>query len=217
VSDVISQGHGRVQSITLVSWDEHADDIVSSSIDEHLAEDAHRHPPQLGLLKLTAGQLIKNGNQSVELRADVVINEVTAGLGGLQHLTKHQPVLPPRAAKAEHPLEHISNETTKPVASWRAHRPGRERHLGDQLLMGLPDGLVVEPLLVAKVVVDRGDVHTSRQTDMANGGGLKASLGKLLSGRRENPLPGIVGRTARCSLVGGLGGRHDRRVFLEKQ
>lgn len=185
-----------MQRFDFVSWHEHANDIASGPIKEALADDAHRDATQVALRKSPVAQIVENRNQQGEVGPHVVLDQFTARVGRLQHLTEHQPHLPGRLAESEHSLEEVINEIMEPISRRAVMWPFRQRHLLHPQFVRMPDTLDVETPLITEVVIDGSDVHPGGEANISHGSGLIPALGKLLPGGRENPIPWVITRGA---------------------
>jgi hypothetical protein len=207
---MVGQRRERVVRLEFLARHEHCHDIPSRAVDKALADDREGHATQFGLREPAVDEFVEDRDEQREPRPDVVFDEFTAGVGRMQHLPHHEAHLPGRLAEAEHPFEQVTDEVTEFPLRWCACRPLRQRHLPGPLLVGVLHALDVEPLLVAKVVVDGGKIHAGGEADVADRRRLVAPLGKLLPGGGENPLPRLDASRF-FSLNGGIDDGHPHQ------
>jgi len=186
---MVSQRRERVVRLEFLARHEHCHDIPSRTVDKTLADDREGHATQFSLREPAVDEFVEDRDEQREPRPDVVLDEFASGVGRMQHLPHHEADLPGGLAEAEHPFEQVADEVTEFPLRRRACRPLRQRHLSGPLLVGVLHALDIEPLLIAKVVVDGGQIHAGGQADVADRRRLVPPLGKLAPCGRQDPLP----------------------------
>ena len=80
VRHVIGKRLGRVKGRDFLLGHEHADDVTRGAVEETLADDAQGDATQFGLQQRAATKFVENRHKQGEMRADVGLDELTAGL-----------------------------------------------------------------------------------------------------------------------------------------
>lgn len=185
-SDVVGKDVDVIGGVFL-GTDELADDRLVDVVKETLSDDAEADHVAVRLFAVSGRYLGDDFAEDFGHGADVIMNNLDAGGGGMNHFAHGEAEVPSGSSLGEQAAQKRTDKVAELGFGRSCIRPGRH---GSEFLAGairVADGLEIELLLVAKVVVDGGDVGPGGLADLSYGGGLETFFGKgITSGIQQS-------------------------------
>jgi hypothetical protein len=157
-------------------------------MEKALAENAERDELLSRSGQFQGQQVVEHTHQGLEEWPDRFVGDALAGISWVEHLAQNQLQVPGRAATRSSHVHNRMNERSEPVNGRGFRRPAGQ--LDCEGAGGVPDRLLVQPLLSPEVVADGRYVRAGLLADFAQRGCLAAFFRKYLSRNLQQSVAG---------------------------
>lgn len=169
-------------------------------IENYLTNDAHGAKADGLGIRFAAKQIADDGHKQVRKRANMLFHHGIERGAGFDHLAGHQAAMARLRARGKNAPKEGTCERVQPLFR---RGFGRQAHVGriffqaETKTLGEHSG--VKAVLVAKVIIDGGDIGARALADFPHGGRVKPDFGEDLAGGFEEVLArrvlrGVIGR-----------------------